>query len=349
MSVGTAAAYPSVNRIASPSSATSNRPRWFGPRGRGARGFGGLQHAAGILVAARPQRGPDRLQVGLARQVGIERLEASGRVEEQRSGVADASLVKRDLSAQAIDLGGPQGVKRAGLDRDEQAQSRVGRAGVALRRGGGEQPLGAASGFGCQDRRALKECRRRCQAPAALRASGRALELGGDVLVGPGRGLGAVPGATIGIDFRIGRRRQGAVQLLSLMNRRRPVGRRAHQWMTEPHPRAELEQAGLDRRRCRLNLDSELLGCSPHEQRFADGIGRSESQQPPGLGGKRVEPAPEALLDSPRERQRLGESEAARQLRRRQPPRQLQQREGVAAGLGDDLVADPRVKWPGED
>ena len=324
-----------------------NRPRWFGTRGRGARGFGGLQHAAGILVAARQQRGPERLQVGLARQFGIERLEASGRVEEQPSGVA-AFVVKGDLSAQVLHSGDPQGVRRAGLDRDEQAQRRVGRAGVALRHGGGEQPLGTASGLRRQHRRALEECRRRGQAPAALRAPGRALELGGDVLVGPGRGMGSVPGATIGIDFRIGGLRQGAVKLLSLLERSRPVGRRAYERMTEPHPRAELEQAGLDRRRCRLNSDSELLGCSPHQQRVADGIGRRESQQAPGLGGKRVEPAPEALLDSPRQRQRVGESEAASQLRRRQPPRQFQQRQRVAARFGDDLVADTRVKRPGK-
>ena len=43
-----------------------------------------------------------------------------------------------------------------------------------------------------------------------------------------------------------------------------------------------------------------------------------------------------------------GEPEPARQLRRRQPPHQLQQRQRVAARLADDLVADPRVQRPGE-
>ena len=49
------------------------------------------------------------------------------------------------------------------------------------------------------------------------------------------------------------------------------------------------------------------------------------------------------------ERHRAGEPEPARQLRRRHPPRQLQQRQRVAARLGDDLVADPRVQGPGQD
>ena len=157
-----------------------------------------------------------------------------------------------------------------------------------------------------------------------------------------------MPGAAVRIELRIGHVRQRAVRVLSLLQRRRPVCHRAHQRVTKPHPSTELQQAGLGGRRRSLGRDSETLGCPPHQQRFADRIGRCELQQPPGLGRKRVEPPPEALLDASRERYRAGESEPARQLRRRQSLHQLQQRQRVAARLGDDLIAHPRVQGRGQ-
>ena len=103
-----------------------------------------------------------------------------------------------------LHLGGLQRVERPGLDRDQQPQRRVERAGVALGLGRREQALRPAGGVGGQRRRALQERGRRGQAAARLRAAGRALELRGDVLVGPGRGLRPVPGAAVGIELRIG-------------------------------------------------------------------------------------------------------------------------------------------------
>jgi hypothetical protein len=44
----------------------------------------------------------------------------------------------------------------------------------------------------------------------------------------------------------------------------------------------------------------------------------------------------------------VGEGEPARQLRRRHSPGQLHQRQRVAAGLGHDPVADPRIQRPGQ-
>jgi hypothetical protein len=116
--------------------------------------------------------------------------------------------------------------------------------------------------------------------------------------------------------------------------------------MPEPHAGTELEQAGLCCWRGSLSPDSELFGRSPHQQRFADGIGRRELHKAPGLGREIVEPPPEALLDPPGERHRAGqcEPEPARQFSRRQPPRQLQQCQRVTAGLTDDLVPDPGVQ-----
>ena len=112
----------------------------------------------------------------------------------------------------------PAGRRAAGVDRDQQSQCRIQRAGVALRPGSREQALGTASGFGGQHRRALQEGGRRRQAPARLRSAGRALELLGDVLVRPRCRLRPMPGAAVGIDLRIGDLSQRAVHYLSLLS-----------------------------------------------------------------------------------------------------------------------------------
>ena len=296
------------------------------------------------IVEIEGHRGTERLEVGLTCQRGVERLEASGGAHEQPAGVAAASLLQGDLPAQALHLRGPQGVRRAGLDRDQQAECSVECPGIVLGGGGREQALCAATRFGRQRRCALEECRRRGQAAAALGSVGGALELLGDFLVGARGGLGEVPGAAVGIDLCVGDLRKGAVRALSLLKRRGLVGRRAHQRMAEPHARVELDQAGLYGRGRRVGPDREPLCGSPEQRRLADRIGRRELQQSPCLDRKRVEPPPEALLDPPRERHRGGEPETARQLGGRHAPRQLQQRQRVAARLGDDLVPDTGVQ-----
>jgi hypothetical protein len=96
----------------------------------------------------------------------------SGRAEEQLSTVAGASLHERDQSAQVLRLGSAQGVVRSGLDRGQQLQCRVQRAGGALGPGRREQAPGTADGFGRQDRRAFQERGRRGQAAAGLCLAG---------------------------------------------------------------------------------------------------------------------------------------------------------------------------------
>ena len=63
-----------------------------------------------------------------------------------------------------------------------------------------------------------------------------------------------------------------------------------------------------------------------------------------GLGRKRLELSPEALLDAARQRPHVGTAEPTRQLRRDQSPRQLHQRQRVAPCLGDDPVPHTLVE-----
>src|SRR5262249_6536828 len=80
------------------------------------------------------------------------------------------------------------------------------------------------------------------QPAAGLRPPGRPLQLGSDVLVRPGCGLGLVPRTAIGVGIRVGRLRERRVQLLPVWQRCRPVDRRADQRMPEPHLDAKLGQ-----------------------------------------------------------------------------------------------------------
>jgi len=71
----------------------------------------------------------------------------------------------------------------------------------------------------------LEECRRGGQAAPRLRPVGRALELGGHVLIRCHGRLRAVPRSAVGIELRIRDLRQGAVNVLPLLTGCRPVGR----------------------------------------------------------------------------------------------------------------------------
>ena len=61
--------------------------------------------------------------------------------------------------------------------------------------------------------------------------------------------------------------------------------------MPKPHPRAELDQARLDRGRRRFGADPQPRRGPPHQRRIADRLGRGDQQQAPGLVREDVAPA----------------------------------------------------------
>ena len=237
----------------------------------------------------------------------------------------------------------------AGLDRDQQAQRRVERAGIALRPGRREQALRTAGGFGRQHRRALEERGRRGQAPARLCSAGRALKLLGDVLVGAGRSVGPVPGVAVRIDLRIRHLRQRTVRFLSLL-KPTPTGRPPSAPADGETARGRRTRAGRPRppawrRRSEIASRSAARQTSSGSPMGSAAASCSRRRVSAGSASIRRRKVSSMLPD---ERHRAREREPARQLRRRQSSRQLQQRERVAARLADDLVADPRVQRPGE-
>jgi hypothetical protein len=118
--------------------------------------------------------------------------------------------------------------------------------------------------------------------------------------------------------------------------------------MPEPHPAAEFDQAGRGAGAGGLDPDSEPLGRTPHQHRVTDRLSRGDQQQQPRRRRKRRQPPPEALLDPAQQCRSVGQPEPARQLRGRQAPGELQQCQGVAAGLGDEPVAHPLIQRAGD-
>ncbi len=114
--------------------------------------------------------------------------------------------------------------------------------------------------------------------------------------------------------------------------------------MPEAHLSADIQEPaplrGLERRAGH----AEARRRPPHQRRVADGLRRRHQEQPPRIVGQLVEPALEALLDPAGQRQQLRQAEPAGHLRRRQAARQLEQRERIAARLGDDPVPDAFVE-----
>ena len=74
---------PRVSRRAKRVEKDVHRTRWLRTGRRGARGLGRFAHAAGAVKVAGPDCGDERFQVRLARQGGLEPLQAPGGAEQQ--------------------------------------------------------------------------------------------------------------------------------------------------------------------------------------------------------------------------------------------------------------------------
>ena len=145
------------------------RPRRVRRRGQPLGGAGDLQHMAGAGQMPGEPRCLVGVQVGLAGQVQVERLQPPGRLQQQRGRVAVQPRGERDLPAQQVRPGALQLIQRPGLRHGQQVQRLAERAGpqAGLRRG--QHAPGAARRIGRQRRRPLPERRGGGQPAAGLR------------------------------------------------------------------------------------------------------------------------------------------------------------------------------------
>ena len=188
--------------------------------------------------------------------------------------------------------------------------------------------------------------------PWAQRAAGRPLELRGHRLVRVRGRASAMPGAAIGIDVRIGDVGERPVHLppsrQASPTGRRPTGRGG----AGTGPGRAARSGRPPRRRSPLPV-----GCRAAARRATAAERRRPVRRPPP--GAAVGTAAASGVSWRRNpcsrRWTRGVAPAAldraeRQLGRRQPPRQLQERERVAVALGQDAVPDPaESSAPGTD
>ena len=267
----------------------------------------------------------ERLEVCLAGERRVERLEAARRAQEQAAGVAAALLLQRDLGAQEVGPGPPELAERARLDPCQQRERGLEVARVALRGGGGEQALRTARRRRASaPRRARGRPRRppirRAPAPEpAERSSSAATSSSGAAAA-----CARCQARRSGSSSRIGRLRQRAVGLASLARLRRAVDRRAHERMPERHRASSASRPSDSTASAAVSGIPSRSRRAPHERRVAERLRRGQEQQPPRVARQRRQPSPEALLDPGGQRQRRRQAEAAGELRRRQPARKLQ-------------------------
>ena len=215
--------------------------------GRGGQGGPGGRRDRPQLAARLGQRAGDQggtpgVEVGLARQHGVEPLEATGGPEQEQRRLAARDGSPVDLGAELFDPGALQVVDRIGLGLGQHPEPDVEGPGVQVRVRRGQGAVGAAGRLLGQRHRALQERRRTSRPGAGLGALGGAFELRSHGLVGPGGRGSQVPHPPVRVGLGIDRLGQGAVRGPALLGRARGVGGRSHQRVPEPHAGADLEQ-----------------------------------------------------------------------------------------------------------
>ena len=153
--------------------------------------------------------GQHGVEVGLPGHAQVEGLEPSGGPEQQRRRVAAAVLGVGDLGPDHVHLGAFELCQGACLGGRQQPAGGFGSTREVRGLGGGQGTASLRRGVQAELNRPVQERRRRGEPAAALGAGGGPLELGRDLLIGTGDRLGQVPGAAVGIEIGIGRRRQG--------------------------------------------------------------------------------------------------------------------------------------------
>ena len=171
------------------------------------------------IDASGVHRRSQRLEICLARQRGIECFEPSRGIEQERWTIAAAREDERDLRAQSLQQRALKLVQRSELGRREQRLGGLTASRVQLGLRGGERARSASCRVRGQLGRSFQERGRSCHAASAPRAIGRPFQLIGHRLVETGCSVGAMPCAAIRIFVGIRRFRQGAMHLLTFMDR----------------------------------------------------------------------------------------------------------------------------------
>ena len=182
-----------------------------------------------------------------------------------------------DLRAQQVYPRPPGFVQRSRLGGREERQRLLERAGGRLGLRGLDRASCPPSPVGRERGRRLQTggC---CREPAVReRAVSRHVELCRDRFVRAHRRTGAVPGAPVRIDVRVGDVGEGLVDLPPFRRCRRAVDRRADERMPEPDPVAQLDQPGRLGGGRRIGTDAQPLRRAPQQRRRPTGSAAAAS------------------------------------------------------------------------
>ena len=135
----------------------------------------------------------------------------------------------------------------------------------------------------------------------------------------------------------------------AVLERGLPIDHRAHERVAEPELWPGVEEARRGRWSYRSGGDRKPFSGGRDQGWISNRLRRRHQQEPSAVIRERRQAAAEALLDPSRDRCGVGQPEAARECCECPRSRQLQQREGIAMGLGHDPIADRRVQPAGDD
>ena len=154
-----------------------------------------------------------RVDVGLAGQVEIERLEPFSGLQQQRGSVAAQAGGERDPPAQQVRSGGLKLVQRPGLSGGQEVAGLAERARLHVDLRCFQRALGSSPRVRRQRGRTFQERGGGGQAAAGLRPPGGLFQFGGDLLVRLGRRFGQVPGPPVRVSAGVADRGQGGMRM----------------------------------------------------------------------------------------------------------------------------------------
>ena len=251
----------------------------------------------------------------------VQTAPTASRLEEHCGASLPMRDGERDLSRAAVPLErGRELIKRCRPLPRQQRQRGVVGTGLELRLRRGQCSLSASSRFGRQFGGLLEEGGRGGQTTARLSPPSRALESAATSSSGSGAARARCQARRSG-STRVGRVRERLVD--RLRSSTGADGRRgAHQGMTKPHLPPKLEQTGIH---CRLHpaCGTQPEPLAARHTSAGSPVGRRPPQRAAGAVSRSGGPRSplEALLDAARQRQRVQQPEAPRQLRGRKRTR----------------------------
>jgi hypothetical protein len=182
-------------------------------------------------------------------------------------------------------------------------------------------------------RRPSVEGRGRRPSAAATGSFPRVLQLDGDRLVASSRRLPPVPRLAVRIANQVGGGRQGGMDPLALGERRTVVDGRTYQGAPEADGRSDRDEPPCLCLPGGAAVEPQVFARLPEQGGVAAGIGRGGEQQGLGVAQEGLDLLEVAQLEAAADRERLGQRQVAGQLGWAQSSPDLDQGQGIAAGL----------------